>query len=152
MISNKYEIGAAIKRVRLNKGLSAVALSQLANVAKSSLSEWENGKTQPSADALFRICDALGVMPSDLISENNNESNNISINNVATVKKMRVPVLGRIACGQPIYAENTIECYVDSFQNTHCDFALWAKGDSMINARIFDGDFSINWLTTSYSS
>ena len=56
------------------------------------------------------------------------------------VSTQRVPMLGEIACGKPIIAEETFECYVAAGASIKCDFCLRAKGDSMINARIFDGD------------
>lgn len=52
----------------------------------------------------------------------------------------KVPRIGTIACGEPILAEENIEGYEDVPSNIHCDFTLRCKGDSMINARIFDGD------------
>ena len=135
---NKYEIGIAIKKMRLSKGMSAIALAKNANVAQSSLSDWENGKTQPSADALFRMCDAMGITPSELLDLD--ENSQPLPKNIIPVKKIKVPVLGSIACGKPIFADEHLECYIDSINDTHSDFALWAKGDSMINARINDGD------------
>lgn len=50
----------------------------------------------------------------------------------------RIPILGSIRCGEPSYAEEEFCGYVDS--TTKCDFALRAVGDSMISARIHDGD------------
>ena len=50
------------------------------------------------------------------------------------------PLLGEIACGEPIIAEESFECYVEAGTNIKCDFCLRARGDSMINARIYDGD------------
>jgi repressor LexA len=52
----------------------------------------------------------------------------------------RVPLLGTIACGEPILAEENLEGKVDLPEQIHADFALRCQGDSMINARIFDGD------------
>lgn len=52
----------------------------------------------------------------------------------------KVPRIGTIACGEPILAEENIEGYEEVPSNIHCDFTLRCKGDSMINARIFDGD------------
>ena len=51
-----------------------------------------------------------------------------------------VPLLGTIACGEPILAAENIEDNVEVPENIHADFALRCKGDSMINARIHDGD------------
>ena len=47
---------------------------------------------------------------------------------------------GEIACGEPIYANREYETYVEASADIDADFCLRAKGDSMINARIFDGD------------
>ena len=49
-------------------------------------------------------------------------------------------LLGNIACGEPILAEENIEEYIGIDAKANVDFALRCKGDSMINARIFDGD------------
>ena len=50
------------------------------------------------------------------------------------------PLLGSIACGEPILAQENLEGDVDLPDHVHADFALRCRGDSMINARIFDGD------------
>lgn len=52
----------------------------------------------------------------------------------------RVPLLGEIACGEPIYASEDHDSYVMAGSDIRADFCLRAKGDSMINARIRDGD------------
>ena len=52
----------------------------------------------------------------------------------------RIPLIGTIACGEPLLAVENIEGEVDVPEHIRADFALRCKGDSMINARIFDGD------------
>ena len=52
----------------------------------------------------------------------------------------RVPLLGTIACGEPILAEADLDTFAVVGNAIECDFALRCQGDSMINARIFDGD------------
>ena len=52
-----------------------------------------------------------------------------------------MPVLGKIACGEPIFAEGNYDgdlTFRDFLPDS--DFCLIAKGDSMVGARIFDGD------------
>ena len=49
-------------------------------------------------------------------------------------------MLGNIACGEPIWADEDKESYVMSDMDISADFCLTANGDSMINARIYDGD------------
>ena len=56
------------------------------------------------------------------------------------IVRKRLPMLGNVACGEPIFAGESHESYVDANSDTDADFCLTAKGDSMVNARIFDGD------------
>lgn len=56
------------------------------------------------------------------------------------IKRHKIPLLGEIACGEPIYADEDRESYVEAGTDVRADFCLRAKGDSMINARILDGD------------
>jgi repressor LexA len=58
-------------------------------------------------------------------------------NLMALPETRKIPMLGEIACGTPKYAAQEFE-YVDG--PAKADFCLTARGDSMINARIFDGD------------
>lgn len=60
--------------------------------------------------------------------------------NVFDVGIKKVPLLGQIACGQPIYANEEHGEYYAVSEDVDTDFCLQAKGDSMINARILDGD------------
>ena len=55
-------------------------------------------------------------------------------------RMVRVPLLGEIACGEPIFANEESGLYAEINPDVHADFCLRAKGDSMIGARIFDGD------------
>ena len=52
----------------------------------------------------------------------------------------KVPLIGSIACGDPITAEQNIEKMVDVPENIRCDFSLTCHGDSMIDAGIHDRD------------
>ena len=58
----------------------------------------------------------------------------------AVAETTRRPRLGAIACGEPILAEQNIEGYDEVPDYIRCDFTLVCRGDSMINARIYDGD------------
>ncbi len=73
-----------------------------------------------------------------------NKENTIDLTSVKNIipfpKMKKVPLLGTIACGEPILAEENIESYIDMPEEVRGDYALRCKGDSMINARIFDGD------------
>lgn len=56
------------------------------------------------------------------------------------VTTRRVPLLGAIACGEPILAESDLDTFAVVGNAIECDYALRCQGDSMINARIYDGD------------
>lgn len=53
---------------------------------------------------------------------------------------VKMPRLGAIACGEPILAVENTEGFDDVPNNIHCDFTLICRGDSMVGARIHDGD------------
>ena len=80
----------------------------------------------------------------ELIASNKNSKTLHSVSKIENLiplpKTKKVPLVGTIACGTPITAVENIEDYIDMSEDVHADFALRCKGDSMINARIFDGD------------
>lgn len=62
------------------------------------------------------------------------------ISNIHPVELKKIPLLGEIACGEPIYASEDRESYIMAGADIQADFCLIAKGDSMTGARILDGD------------
>ena len=67
--------------------------------------------------------------------------NGLIPSNIIPMPEMRkIPLIGSIACGAPILADEHIEDYVDIPAHIHAEFSLRCKGDSMSGARIFDGD------------
>lgn len=77
-------------------------------------------------------------------TELTNENENINYSSIPGImplpKTVKKPRLGQIACGEPIMTEENFDGYDDVPNNISCDFTLICKGDSMINARIHDGD------------
>ncbi len=64
----------------------------------------------------------------------------------AGVRPMGIPVLGRVAAGQPILAEENLSgtlAIEDMFGQTEELFALRVRGDSMVDAGILEGDYVI---------
>ena len=102
------------------------------------LSKWECSKQTPHIDTLKCIADAFGVSLDHL---NGMESKpNLRLKNISEVKEAKIPMYGKIACGMPI--ECNIDFDIETINGDHVDgdFCVIARGDSMINARIFDGD------------
>ena len=119
-------------------------------LGKSDLSQYVNGKVEPKQEKLTILGLALGVneawlMGYDVSPVRDNftvtrSSIPAASNIIPMPEKRQVPLLGTIACGEPILATENIEDYVAIPKELPGDFALTCKGDSMINARIFDGD------------
>ena len=62
---------------------------------------------------------------------------------VAGIDAVSLPLLGEIAAGAPLLAEQNIEDYLTMPRSTKGDFMLRVRGDSMIEAGILDGDLVI---------
>lgn len=128
--------GERIKEARKAAGFTQRQLADMINVSNTSISNWEKCVSTPDPDAIQHLCWALNVQPNFFFS-----TDAFAISGISPMPEMaKVPLIGSIACGAPILAEEHIEEYVDIPKHVRADFALTCKGDSMINARVFDGD------------
>ena len=119
-------------------------------LTKSDLSQYVTGKVVPGQDKLSILGLALGVSEAWLMgydvpmqrdtSSKTDSSVKIPAGFEPLPKMKKVPLIGDIACGEPITAEQNIVDYVDVPEEVHCDFALRCHGDSMIEAGIRDSD------------
>ena len=118
---------------------------------KNDLSQYVNGKVEPGQHKLTILGLALNVSEAWLMgydvpiertsfSSSNDENLYDKYDNIRPVQLKRYRMLGEIACGEPIFADEDRESFVMADMDIGADFCLTAKGDSMINARIFDGD------------
>lgn len=130
--------GDKIREARKSAGLTQRQLADKVNVSNTSISNWEKNLSRPDPDTIQHLCWALNVQPNYFFAV---EDSQVLPANIIPMPEMRkIPLLGTIACGEPILAEENIEEYVKIPKDMAGDFALRCKGDSMINARIFDGD------------
>lgn len=120
-----------------SSGVTQAELADRMNVAASSVSGWCTGAKMPRMDKVEWICSHFGVSRSALLEES---SVSIPPGFIPMPKMKKVPLVGTIACGVPILAEENIEGEIEVPANVNADFALRCKGDSMIGAGIFDGD------------
>ena len=132
-------IGKNIKKLRESYNLSQEELGKIAGVSDKAVSTWENDTKTPRMGAIQKIADHFGIKKSDLI-EDEQQSIFSHFDNISPIQTQRLPLLGEIACGEPIFCDEDRESYVEVGTNIRADFCLRAKGDSMINARICDGD------------
>ena len=134
-----------LRKLRTERGISQQALANsLGDISKSSINMYERGEREPGLEMLEAIADFFNVDMDFLLGKSNipnkARSRVFSTDNIIPMPEMRkIPLIGSIACGAPILAEEHIEDYIDIPKHIHADFALTCKGDSMINARIFDG-------------
>lgn len=137
-----------IKKAIEDKGLSYVELSKLTGISKSSLQRYASGETtRIPIGNIEIIAKCTGVTARYLMGweDEPTEKDPLDIlmekyDNIKPVKLKRFPLLGEIACGEPIFAQEDKEHCVMADMDINADFCLTAKGDSMINARINDGD------------
>ena len=132
-----------LKDLRLSKNYTRKELSHLIGISESSINMYERGEREPGFETLELIADFFNVDMNYLLGKTQIKNQVYFPNNLiplSKIKTKKVPIVGTIACGMPILAEQNIIDYIDMDSDIHADFALRCKGDSMINARIFDGD------------
>lgn len=133
-------IGENIKHLRESQGLTQLQLAEIAGVTDKAVSAWENDLKTPRMGVLQKIADYFGIAKSDIIEDAKSVSVGFSHPDILPVTTRRVQLLGTIACGEPILADSELDTFTVVGRAVECDFALRCKGDSMINARIYDGD------------
>ena len=122
-----------LKYLRNNSGIEQLELANMLGLkSASAVSEWEKGVRIPNAGVLSDIANIFNVTLDNLMKTNLEKHNIGSYNSI--------PLLGTIAAGLPILAEENIKDYFNLDSKIKADFALEVKGDSMINAGIFEGD------------
>ena len=137
-------IGQKIKARRQALGLSADELGQLIGKNRATIYRYENNDIENlPTTALEPLAKALDVSPSYLMGWNSSDDVDLTkIKGIMPLKKLRrIPILGQIACGNPILAEeNYIGYFTADDKYLDSDFCLYARGDSMTGAEIDDGD------------
>lgn len=138
--------GQKIKKLRESKELSMDKLVSIYNnkfngkMNKSTLSRYENGLQEPMYTVVKNLAELFNVSIDYLSSDDETEIDCNRIGIIPLPKTKKLPLLGTIACGEPILADENIEEYIETPEDIHATFCLRCKGDSMINARIYDGD------------
>lgn len=130
-------IGAYIKKLRTENGYSQEELGRKLGVQRAAVQKWECGTVKNlKRDTIKKLSEIFNVPPSSFIDDEF-----LSYDNIITVpKKNYIPLVGTIACGSPILATENLDGEVSAPEDIDADFALRCKGDSMIDARISDGD------------
>ena len=137
--------GDVLKALRLRRGFTQEDVAKGTQLSKSVISMYETGSRKPSFEVLEAIADFFNVdmntltdtKPMDAQPSANTDLS--AIPNIEPYNPTMVPIVGTIAAGTPILAEENIEGYAP-LQDRAADFALTVKGDSMIGDNIHPGD------------
>jgi repressor LexA len=118
-----------LKNRRLELGLTLEEVGDIVGVGKSTVRKWENGMIENmKRDKIALYAKALRVSPLFIMGMPEESSKVLPINII------KIPILGEIACGDPIIAEENIEGYreelVDLLPSGNL-FYLKARGNSM---------------------
>lgn len=126
------------------RGMTQAELAKRSGISKSSISRYIKGDWEGKQSAVYELAKALGVTEAWLMGYDvpmeSDTAPAVPPGFEPLPKMVKRPLVGSIACGEPITAEENIEDYVDVPENVQCDFCLRCKGDSMIDAGIHDGD------------
>ena len=131
------------------RGIRASELALRTGLSKARISQYVNGKFVPKSDAILLLAETLGVSELWLLGRTADMNPAPSVNteetipcpeNLSPLRLRRFPILGEIACGLPTLAVEDPDGGYVTAADTTADFCLTAKGDSMIGARIYDGD------------
>jgi repressor LexA len=122
-----------LKYLRTRNGIEQLELANMLGLkSASAVSEWEKGIRIPNAGVLSDLANIFNVTI-DSLMHINLEKYSISTSNP-------IPLIGQIAAGLPILAEENIEDYFNLDSKIKADFALKVKGDSMLAAGIYPDD------------
>ena len=129
------QVSKRLFRAYENSGLSYLQIEQITGISRATIHRIINCSTQKiDIDSVQLISKALGVSPAYVMGWTDDPDYDVGRS------KKEIPIIGRIACGSPILAEENFDGFVNLPVTVKADFALTCKGDSMITARIFDGD------------
>lgn len=129
-----------IRNRRKELGLTLLDVAKSCNVSEATVSRWESGDIGDMKRSRILSLSKVLKIPTIVIIGDYEEEKINTYNNLYKLSKQSLPMLGSIACGVPIYADEERESYVMCGTDIKADFCLRCQGDSMINARINDGD------------
>lgn len=104
-----------LKELRLKKKLLQKDIADYLGVNRTTYVKYETGASQPDNDTLSRLADFFGVSVDYLLGRENNIAKQDPLpeySNIFRIEKKRYPLLGDIACGKPLFADEDHESFV----------------------------------------
>lgn len=135
------ELYKNIKRRRQQLKMTQTDLAlKMGYADKSMIAKIEKGNVDLPQSKILAFANVLETTPGELMGWDYEAEPTETIDNIYTLDKIKLPMLGKVACGEPIFADEDRESYIMIGTDIGADFCLQCQGDSMINARIHDGD------------
>lgn len=130
-------LSSVLKQRRKELGLTLLQIADAVGVTEATVQRWESGNIKTVRhEKIAKLSEVLKVSPAALMGWEEPLPSNI----MPLPEMKKVPLIGNIACGTPILAEENITDCIDLPGHIRADYALTCRGDSMINAGIRDGD------------
>lgn len=152
----KTTTSVRLRQIIRERGLKQVDLVRMCEpyarefgitMGKSSISQYVSGKSIPAQRQLTALGLALNLseawlmgydVPRERAARPSNTSEDVP--GIMPIRKKAFPLLGKIACGEPTFAEEQHEAWIEATDDIDADFCVRASGDSMNGAHIEDGD------------
>lgn len=138
---SKY-IGKRIKKFRKSHDLTTEELAEKIGTTRATITRYETGARKANQDVLFELADIFNISVDDFFPPRNSMPSNVTYPLSEGLQRISIPIIGEIACGDPITAEENIEGYTEeTFEKpipSGTLFALRCKGHSM-EPTIHDG-------------
>ncbi len=131
--------GDRIKNLRIKNNMAQTELARLTKSSKQTIYKYESGiVTNIPYDKIVLIARALHATPGYILGWEDGDAN--MPQNVFPVSKKSFPMLGKVACGEPIFADEERGVSIDASADINADFCLRCAGESMVGDGINDGD------------
>lgn len=127
----------ALRRIRFEKHMTQEEFAALLGTTKQNISRYEQGTVSPKISTAQAIADRLGITLAELNGKEEKEALPRNAYSMDQLTGQPVRVFGKAAAGEPIYAPEDYDVYVNS--PVKCDAAIEVQGDSMVPDYL-DGD------------
>ena len=144
-----------IRFYRKLRGISQEALAdKLGYKSFTTIQKWEDGTSSPPIGTVKKVADILGVTIEELTSDDNHsvDPDLTGISNISFPASRPIPILGDICAGEGTWCEENFEGHFFIDSSVKAAFCVRVRGDSMIDAGIFNGDLAFIKKTYDYTN
>lgn len=145
-------ISENLNRLMEKRGTTQLELAEYMGVSQTTISNWCKGVKMPRMDKIDKLCRFFHINRSDLMNDHSSEPDVTGITNLLTPASRPIPILGDICAGEGTWCEENFEGHFFIDSSVKADFCVRVRGDSMIDAGIFNGDLAFIKKTYDYTN